>query len=542
MSNEFRAARTEQIENINPVERGEALSPSDDSESSFPFTGDSHFQEAKARRGLTEGAIDFCNRARTPGWAPAILAPEIFPSLPGYEILAIIAEGGMGVVYRARNFALNRIEAVKMVKAAEFAGPRELARFAFEVEACAGLEHPNIVTLYDVGEVGNRPFIAMRWIEGSNLAECRPTSLHGDAALMAKVAHAVHFAHQRGILHRDLKPQNILLDVAGEPYVADFGVARRIESGGTITQAGGLVGTPLYMSPEQARGEGNLTVASDVYSLGVMLYELIAGSTPFAGQSHMEVLKQVLESEPLPPRAHKAAIDPDLEAICMKCLEKKPGDRYASAADLALDLERYLNGEPVSARSPGLWDFVRQIWRTRPDTTAYAWQVLTWFGALILPSHLAVFGLARAEASVGWVWLVQLANWCGFAVVIWWYLLRRFRRLPMTERHSTMIAVAHMVGHLGLLIAIVPFTWNASANEALRLYPPLFAISGMGFMIVGSTHWGRFVPIGVAVMMLVPLAALGPAVSPALYAVIISAIMWYWAHALGITFATRSSV
>ncbi|HJZ56959.1 MAG TPA: serine/threonine-protein kinase [Gemmataceae bacterium] len=477
---------------------------------------------------------------RTSIGLPVVVGPdrEAVPTPPGYEILGKVGEGGMGVVYKARHLALNRIEALKMVRAGEFAGPHELARFRFEAEATAGLEHPNIVTVYGVGEVNGRPYLAMRWVDGSRLADRRPGSPRASAALMAKVARAVHYAHHRGILHRDLKPANILIDAAGEPFVADFGVARRLDPDSTVSHGGGLVGTPAYMSPEQASGSPNLTVASDVYALGVVLFELLTGHLPFLGTSCLELLKQVVEAQPVAPRKLNPAIDPDLDAICMKCLEKEPGDRYPSAVALADDLERFLRGEAVAARPPGLWDWLRQVWRTRPESTAYSWQVLSWFGAIILPTHAAVFGLAAAGSSAAGVWLVQMAGWAALGVVIWWYLLRRFRRLPGTERHSTMIAVAHMVGHIGLLVALVPLSFERPAREALRLYPPLIALSGMGCIVVGSTHWGRFVPIGLGVMALVPVTAWWPEVSPLIYGIVIAGVMWYWAYALGVTFAS----
>ncbi|MBY0514839.1 MAG: serine/threonine protein kinase [Gemmataceae bacterium] len=477
--------------------------------------------------------------AATSGSSPTVapVRDDAIPVPPGYEPLGKLGEGGMGVVYKVRNLALNRVEVLKMIRAGEFAAARDVARFRFEAEATAGLDHPNIVTLYGVGELSGRPYLAMRWIDGTSLDQRPPKSPEGAARVLGTVARAVHFAHQRGILHRDLKPQNILVDAAGEPCVADFGLARRLDPSSTVSLPGYLVGTPLYMSPEQAAGRQDLTVASDVYSLGAVLYELLTGRPPADGKTVLDILKQVAEAEPVPPRVVNPAVDPDLEAICLKCLEKDPAERYASAAALADDLDRYLHGEEVSARPPGLRDWFRQVWRTRPNPDAYAWPVLAWFGPIILATHAAVFALAAAGRGVGGVWAAQLGGLAALGLVIWWYLLRRFRRLPATERHSAMIAIAHVMGHLGLLLALVPLDPAASARDALGLYPPLTALSGMGCFVVGSTHWGRFVPIGFAVLCLVPVAAWWPLASPLLYGVVIAGVMWYWAYSLGVTFA-----
>lgn len=465
--------------------------------------------------------------------------PPIVPA--GYELLGEVGRGGMGVVYKARHVALNRIEAVKTVKAGMFASPDSLARFRFEAEAAAGLDHPNIVTVYGVGESVGGPYLAMRWVEGESLEDCRPKSPYEIAAFLAKVARAVHYAHQRGILHRDLKPRNILVDAAGEPYVADFGIARRLGADATVTHSGGLIGTPAYMSPEQARGEPNLTVASDVYSLGVILYELLTGRLPFSG-SVPEILQKVLSDE-APPEPHRvsAAAEPDLGAVCMKCLEKQPGDRYATAGELADELDCFLRGEGVRARPPGLWDWLKHLWRTWPDSAPYAWQVLTWFSGIVLASHVAVFCLAAAGGSVVWVWFALLAQGVAQGAVLWYYELRQFRSRIAGERHSTVIAVAHIVAQTMLMFALVPLAFEPRADTALHYYPPLAAVSGLGLFVLGSTHWGRFLPIGVAVLFLVPVLAWQRELAPLLYGVVIGAVMFYWGWALKVTFHNRQA-
>ncbi len=449
---------------------------------------------------------------------------------PGYELLGELGRGGMGVVYKAHNRALNRIEAVKVTRAGEFAGPRALARFRFEAEAAAGLDHPNVVTVYRVDEGPSGPFIAMRFVDGESLAKRAPATPRQIATLLAKVARAVHFAHQRGILHRDLKPDNILVDAAGEPFVADFGIARRLDADATLTLAGSPIGTAAYMAPEQARGDANLTVAADVYALGGVLYQLLTGRPPYSG-SVPEVLRKVQSDEPPPdPRDVNSTVDPDLREVCLKCLHKNPPDRYRTAAELAEDLERFARGDPVTARPPGFFDWVRQIARTRPEPHRhYSWQVTAWFGVLVLLASVGVYLLARFGGAAIGVWAANGGCAVAMAAVLWWFMVRRFRELPPTERHSLIIAAGHVVVYLSVTAAYVPPSLTASAVSALAMYPALAACSGLGLFTLGSTNWSRFFPLGLACILAAPLLAFWPDISPLVYGVGIAAVMWYWA-------------
>ena len=284
-----------------------------------------------------------------------------------YKIEGEIARGGMGVVYRALQGSLNRPVALKMILAGSLASHSELERFQIEAEAAARLAHANIVPIYEVGEHDGQHYYSMKLIAGGSLAQ-KGSAVRDplqSAALTAKIARAVHYAHQHGVLHRDLKPTNILIDESGEPHVADFGLAKLAGEESGVTKTTAVLGTPAYMAPEQASGHAKqATVAADVYSLGAILYELLTGQPPFHAATPLETMRQVVEVEPAPPRSVNGRVHRDLETICLKCLEKEPAARYGNTEALAADLERFLRGEPIQARPAGsaekLWRWCRR--------------------------------------------------------------------------------------------------------------------------------------------------------------------------------------
>jgi serine/threonine-protein kinase len=296
------------------------------------------------------------------------------PEIPGYQVDGVIGRGGMGIVYKALHLRLNRTVALKMLLAGVYAGGHERQRFLREAEAVAALRHPNVVQIYDMGEHDGRPYFTMELVEGGNLKEKvagTPQPAAWAASLTATLAGAVHLAHQSGIVHRDLKPANVLLTADGTPKVTDFGLASRLEDKEGLTLHGVLVGTPSYMAPEQARSDKSaIGPATDVYALGAILYEMLTGRPPFRADTATATLRQVMDEEPASPTGLNSRVPRDLETICLKCLQKGPSERYASAAALADDLRRFERHEPIAARPPGTLERAAKWVRRRPATAA----------------------------------------------------------------------------------------------------------------------------------------------------------------------------
>jgi WD40 repeat protein len=324
-----------------------------------------------------------------------------WPTLPGYEILRELGRGGMGVVYKARQIRLNRTVALKMILAGAYAGPEQLARFRREAEAVAHLQHPHIVQIYEISAEDANPYFALELIDGGSLAQKldgMPQPSREAATLVEMLARAVHAAHQRGIVHRDLKPANILLTGDGVPKIADFGIAKRLDTGLGPTRSGDIIGTPSYMAPEQAAGKvKEVGPATDVYALGAILYEMLVGRPPFRAETPLETIHQVLTEEPISLTRILSKVPRDLQTICLKCLQKEPRRRYASAEALAEDLHRFLAREPILARPVGIAERAWRWCRRNPSLAAACTLAV---GAVMgLVSFAIAFALYQAGAA-----------------------------------------------------------------------------------------------------------------------------------------------
>jgi eukaryotic-like serine/threonine-protein kinase len=297
------------------------------------------------------------------------------PVVPGYEILGTLGRGGMGVVYKARQSGLNRLVALKMIIGGSMAEESHLARFRIEAEAVAQLRHPNIVQIYDIGEADGMPYVALELLEGGDLRDrLAGTPQPGMAAaeLMATLARAVHAAHQARIVHRDLKPANVLLTADGVPKITDFGLAKRLESDDQHTQTGDVMGTPSFMAPEQALGRTkDVGPAADIYSLGAIMYDVLTGRPPLKGETVVETIRLVINTDPVPPSRLVPRLARDLETICLKCLHKDPQKRYATAEELGKDLDRYRDGKPIKARPTPLWEHGHKWAKRRPVAATF---------------------------------------------------------------------------------------------------------------------------------------------------------------------------
>jgi WD40 repeat protein/tRNA A-37 threonylcarbamoyl transferase component Bud32/Flp pilus assembly protein TadD len=349
---------------VGPVAPSEDETPTE----ALPSAGEPGPQGAvRPPRAEEPATVQFIPHATQPA-REAAPGSAILGCFGDYELLEKIAQGGMGVVYKARHRRLQRVVALKMILAGQLAAAEDIQRFYTEAEAAAHLDHPGIVPIFEVGEHARQHYYAMGYVEGGSVATQireRPLAPRQAAGILRQVAEAAEYAHGRGIVHRDLKPANILLDKDGHPKISDFGLAKNVRADSHLTISGQVLGTPSFMSPEQAAGKiDRVGPAADVYSLGATLYCLLTGRPPFQAANSMQTLKQVMEREPVPLRQLNAAVDRDLETICLKCLQKEPGRRYDSAGALALDLGHWLAGEPIRARPVGqaerLWRWCRR--------------------------------------------------------------------------------------------------------------------------------------------------------------------------------------
>jgi hypothetical protein len=439
------------------------------------------------------------------GSAPPVFEPRDPPSrfVPGvtalpatfgdYELHEELGRGGMGVVYRAIQRSLSRTVAVKMLLRRDVASPADLARFRSEAEAAARVAHPGIVAVYEVGEWDGHPFYTMEYVAGTTLSRqlaAGPLGAREAATVLMRVAEAVQAAHDHGVLHRDLKPSNILIDGAGQPRVSDFGLAKRLEDDASVTHTGAILGTPCYMSPEQAAGSrGDVGPTSDVWSLGAILYQAITGRPPFQAATPMDTLLAVLEADPPVPRSIHRDVDHDLELIALKSLQKPQDLRYPTAAALADDLRAYLAGEPVAARRGGLADVVARLLReTHHAVVLENWGLLwMWHSVVVLALSITTDVLAWQGVGDRWPYLVLWGGGLALWAPIFWALRHRAGPVTAVERQ-----IAHVWG--GTVIGSVMLFWveDLLGLPVLSLSPVLALLAGVVFFAKAGILSGAF--------------------------------------------------
>lgn len=451
---------------------------------------------------IAEEFASFDSLATQDAAAPEPASPFTPREFGDYELLEELGRGGMGIVYRARQKSLDRIVALKMILRGDLASAADLARFRAEAEAAARLHHPNIVPVYEVDEIEGRPCFSMKLIEGTTLARKLldgPLASRTAAEMLVPICRAIADAHRRGVLHRDLKPSNILIDHEGRTYVTDFGLAKRVRSdvdsarhdvAQSLTQSGAILGTPSYMAPEQAAGHrGEVNAASDIYSLGAILYATLTGRPPFQAETAVDTVLMVLEQDAVPPRMLNPRVDSDLEMIALKCLQKPQDLRYASADALADDLDAYLANEPISARSSHLSQIITRAFRE----THHAAVLENW-GLLWMWHSLVVFSLCLVTNYMQWrhvsdrwpyaaLWGVGVGTWA----MIFWELRRRSGPITFVERQ-----IAHFWAASSFSSMLLFGVEALLELRVLTLSPVLPLIAGNVFLSKAGVLSGKF--------------------------------------------------
>lgn len=418
---------------------------------------------------------------------------EVPYDLGNYMLEEEIGRGGMGIVYRATRKSDRKTIAIKMILKGDFASPAERERFKAEAEAAARLNHRNIAPIYEIGEHEGLAFFCMKLINGGTLTQrllSGPLHPRKAGKIMAEICDAVDYAHSQGVLHRDLKPSNVLLDETGQAYIVDFGLAKQASSNVSLTKSGAILGTPSYMSPEQAAGaRGEVGVVSDVYSLGAILYHMLTGRPPFLGASPVDTLLMVLEQDPLVPRALNRRVDRKLEMIALRCLQKPQDLRYPSAKNLTKDIKAYLNNESVSAREGRFVQVIANLFReTHHAEVLENWGLIwMWHSLVLLIASLATHSLWMLgdENRIHYwlMWTFGLGTWA----VVFWFVRRTMGPVTFVERQ-----VAHVWASAMCCVAFLFPLEAALKLEVLSLAPLLGVVAGMVFLIKAGILSGSF--------------------------------------------------
>ncbi len=443
---------------------------------------------------MVTDAIGVANSDASNGESNGSLHLKLPMRVEDFDLLEEIGRGGMGVVFRARQISLGREVAVKMILRERVASTEERKRFFVEAESTARLSHPNIVPVYEVGELDGRPFFSMEFVRGQTLMQRisrSPIPQRRAVQLMAPLCRAIAYAHSQGIIHRDIKPSNILLDAKGQPKLTDFGLAK-LTSGDQeqLTRTGAILGTPTYMSPEQATGqEQQIGPASDIYSIGSVLYHALTGRPPLVANSPIELAMKIIEQDPPAPRLLEPRIDRDLEMIVIRCLQKPPDLRYKSADDLADDLEAFLRDEPVSASSGQFSQIVARLLRETHHAPIlenwgllWIWHSMVLVIACLLTQWLRYEDVTNRYTYAG-VWTVGLGAWAA----VFWALRRRMGPVTFVERQIAHVWGASMIA----IAALFPLEWWLGL-DILALSPMLGVITAMVFGIKAGMLSGAF--------------------------------------------------
>ena len=476
----------------------------------------SELRQRIARREQLLGIFD----TPTLGASEAVAETPALPQVAGYELLEVLGRGGMGVVYKARQLGLNRIVALKMVLAGANASPQDLARFRAEAEAVAQLAHPNIVQIFEIGEQGGCPFLALEYVGGGSLAQHldgTPLPPKQAAETVLALARAVQHAHEKGIVHRDLKPANVLL-ADGTPKIADFGLAKRADSNQAHTLTGAILGSPSYMAPEQAAGQSDrIGPATDVYALGVILYEMLTGRPPFKGSTLLETIDQVREHDPVPPRFLLPKTPRDLETICLKCLEKSPQRRYASAAELAGDLRAFLHDEPISAQSLTIFDQVARTISHHSFDSRFRGLAnrMLYFSPIPIATHAIAFVLLYGSPHYA-IGMVATTTGMIFSLLPVLLLsgLPTLRLIPAWQRkHFVTVWVGHLAA-LALTLFVMALTVPVTGDTRLLMIYPIWAgIAALSFLS-HATEAGIYYMVASVLYLLSIVMALTPYWAP----------------------------
>lgn len=436
-----------------------------------------------------------------------------------YKIESEIARGGMGVVYRARQTGLDRPVAVKLISNGVLASEEERKRFRIEAESAAQLDHPGIISIHEIGTWNGHEYFSMTLVDGPTLQQLVEEQALDDnhaAEMVRDIARAVAYAHRAGIVHRDLKPANILINQDGRPLVTDFGLAKWNREGTLLTRTGQVLGTPNYMSPEQASGRSEAGIPSDVYSLGAILYALITGVPPHEGTNPAEVMRSVLQDDPSPPRSYRPRLSRELENVCLKAIRYEPELRYKTADDLADDLDRFLAGETVKAASSGLIERVaREIGRDQHQGHFQRWHgTLNLLGLIIFFTHMLIYVLVQMSFPP-WIayWLPRLTM---FALLIG--TIYRARDGSLSPRSIAERPVWSIwLGYLSALAVVNVVLVITEMNQYSALFPLASALSGFAFVAMAGHIWGGSAIAGVAFFLVAPLMAWWPSIAPLLF-------------------------